>query len=216
MTTELTSLGTLMMMIQLMAEAWHTYLDLIPKGQNITEATSEKRTGKCQTRIKHHEWSKNFPSLWRLQFPAGTNMPIPSQGVCFNHHGAPIEPSALGMASESLSTHNHLFRAVKKPIQVRASQALQSKSPSLQEPAATVNNTDNTLRLSLRSLRPALEKKKRQPATETIFWNRAAVVAQCRVSLFMVLYHHSLPNSQVLTLRRSKRSSSGCLFSMNS
>lgn len=150
----------------------------MPNGQNITEATRKVNKELVSIRLVSNTMNgqRTFSSLWRFWFPAGRNMPIPSQRVCLNHHSAPIKPSVLEMASESLSTHNRLFQTVKKPIQVRASQALQSKSPSLQEPAATVNNTDNRLRLSLRSLRPALGNKK-TTCHWNHFWNRAAVTA---------------------------------------
>lgn len=127
-------------------------------------------------------------------------MPVPSQGRCLNNHSAPTVPNVQpGMASENPSTHNHLFWTLKKPSHVRASQAPQGKSPSLQEPAGTVSNTDTRLRETLTQVcvfhsgHPGQLWKKTRNKTcyWNHFWNRAAIIAWCGVSL--VLYHHSSP-----------------------
>lgn len=155
---------------------------------------SKQRTNKYQIGIKYHKWPKKFSSVWRFWFPTGRNVPVPSQGRYLNHHSAPTEPNVqLRMACENLSPHTIVISKLWKNLpKSEPARLTRTKAHWFQEPVGTVDNTDTRLRETLtafRPLRPALEEN----CHRNHFWNRAAVTACCRVSLFMVLYHHPSP-----------------------
>lgn len=170
---------------------------------------SKPRTTKYYIGMNYHKWPKKSSSLWSSWFPTGRNVPAPSQERCLNHHGAPTEPNMqVGRASKNLSPHRIIISELWKKLMSEPGRLTRTKVHRFRNLwAQWTTQTADWNRLPL--LLGYSGQLWRKIATEAI-----SLLAQSKP------VHGGLPPSltsnYVLTLRRSKRSSSGCLFSMNS
>lgn len=120
------------------------------------------------------------------------------------------------MARENLSPHTIVISELWKNLpRSEPARLTRAKAHWLQEPVGTVDNTDTRLRETLTAFRPLRPATGRKLPLKPFLEH-----SSCYCLLQSEPVHGALPPpltiNYMLTLRRSKRSSSGCLFSMKS